>query len=635
MTDCFCKRLENHFFYYSHDTNGFFTCVSSSVTKILGYSQEDFCQHYSSYLTNAEDNKKAGQYTAQSFSGQAPPAYFIEVYKKDNSICRLEISEYPVFDADDAVVAVEGIARDVTKNTKYKNAINQAAFLPTHQEKLQSALNAADAGTFSFDIINDNIQWDKKSCDIFLVAPDAFPKTYKDWKKLVHPNDILKTGTKFKQVLKENKTKFELEYRIHPNIHPSRWINVKAQITRNSEGQALWVEGLHLNITKTKVLENQLLESEARFRSLVENSPNWIWEINDKGEYTYNSPQIKNILGYEADDILGEKLCWFVPNDRQRQFVNSFQEHFKEHQSFSGIESINKHKNGEQVILETSASPIVDSLGNFIGYRGVHRDITEQSEVKNIKVEKEIAEKANQSKSEFLANMSHELRTPMHAILSFSKFGINKFNTAPPEKLLSYFEKIHISGERLLSLLNDLLDLSKLEAGKLEFNFADNDLSSVLQTCLDEQEAQLNQFKLSVDIKHPKCSTTAEFDAVKITQVITNFLSNAIKFSKPNTTLLIEIKENDLFSDEGITPGLCLSVTDFGIGIPDNELEQVFDKFVQSSKTKTNAGGTGLGLSICKEFIDAHHGRIWAEHNPDGGSIFNFVIPLIRPPKTH
>jgi len=212
--------------------------------------------------------------------------------------------------------------------------------------------------------------------------------------------------------------------------------------------------------------------------------------------------------------------------------------------------------------------------------------------------------------------------------------GIKKGHSAPIDKLISYFEKINISGERLLSLLNDLLDLSKLESGKLEFNIIRYDLNISLQQAIAEQKNLLNNKQITLSVIPPECSTEAYFDNVKIAQVITNFLSNAIKFSEQNAVIKAEIKADELFSDLGTTPALRLSLTDNGIGIPSDELECIFDKFIQSSKTKTNAGGTGLGLAICKEFIDAHHGRIWAEVNPEGGAIFNFVIPLEQPLKT-
>jgi PAS domain S-box-containing protein len=626
--DCVSIHSDNDCFSFSHDTEGIFTFISPEITLILGYSQNEFLNHYSTYLTDAPENSKVFEYTNQSLSGNKQTAYPIQIYRKDRSTCWLEINETPIFDDIGNVIAVEGVAHDISENIKYKSVLKHVLEKTTYQNKLQAALDAADAGTFSYDVINDHSWWDNKSYDIFSVNPETYQNDYASWRKLVVSEDLAITEKKFKQALSSSLTRFEIDYRIHTNNNNIRWINVKAQITRNNKGQALWIDGLHLNITKTKELEIKLLESESRFRSLVEKSPDWIWEIDTEGYYTYTSPYIEDLLGYKPEEVIGQTFFSLMPGEERARLLSVFQNYIKKQQVFSAIEHTNLHKNGNLVILETNGSPIYNIDGQFIGYRGIHRDITERAETKKILIEKEIAEQANKSKSDFLANMSHELRTPMHAILSFSNFGIKKFNSAPPEKLLSYFNKINQSGERLLALLNDLLDLSKLEAGKLEFNFRLYELSIVLKQCIDEQEALLNEKNLLIKIINPEHDTQAEFDTVKVSQVITNFLSNAIKFSEQGTTLSIAIKANELFSDAGISNGLCLSITDQGIGIPDNELDTIFDKFIQSSKTKTGAGGTGLGLAICKEFIDAHGGRIWAEHNLPEGSVFSFVIPL-------
>jgi len=627
-TSCLCERLGENYFFYSQDVNGNFTFVSSGVTRLLGYSAEEFLNNYATYLTDAPENCKVFEYTEQTIAGNIQDAYELEIYKKDQSTCWLEINELPVFDEAKQVIAVEGIARDISENKQYEHTLKKLLHRNKQYDNLQAALDAAHAGTFNYDVVNEKTWWDKKSYDIFDINQQSYPSPFNKWKSLALEGDCDDAEQEFRQALESDETHFELTYRIEVSSHKIRWINVKAQITRNKQGQALWVDGLHLNITSTKELENRLLESELRFRSLVESSPDWIWETNTKGHYRYTSPYIKDLLGYEPQEILGQTLFSLMPGDVRLRLVPVFQRYFRKQCSFSGIESINLHKNGSTVYIETNASPMFDLDGEFTGYRGIHRNITERVISKKLKVEKEIAELANTSKSEFLANMSHELRTPMHAILSFSRFGVNKFNTAPAEKLLSYFEKINQSGERLLSLLNDLLDLSKLEAGKLEFNFSQYDLNSSLKHALSEYEGLIENKQLKLNLIKPECDTSACFDNVKITQVITNFLSNAVKFSEKGSTLLIDIKEDKLFSDTGNIRALRLSVTDRGVGIPDNELETIFDKFIQSSKTKTNAGGTGLGLAICKEFIEAHHGRIWAEHNSNSGSTFNFVIPL-------
>jgi signal transduction histidine kinase len=233
------------------------------------------------------------------------------------------------------------------------------------------------------------------------------------------------------------------------------------------------------------------------------------------------------------------------------------------------------------------------------------------------------AQEAAQAKSAFLANISHELRTPLHGILSYSRFGLNEAGTAEREELHDFFQNVSHCADNLLHLVNDLLDLSKLEAGRMNFDVRPTDLSEVVEVVIDEFKSLCSEQRVAICYEKPAGAIQASVDPDRIQQVIRNLLSNAVKFSPPEGTIRVRLCQEDKL--------LLLSVRDEGPGIPPDELEAVFDKFVQSSKTKSNTGGTGLGLAICREIVSGHEGRIWAENNPGAGCSFYCALPRANP----
>lgn len=252
----------------------------------------------------------------------------------------------------------------------------------------------------------------------------------------------------------------------------------------------------------------------------------------------------------------------------------------------------------------------------------------------------EQAESAGAEKSQFLANMSHELRTPMHGILGFSEIATKKVLNNDHSMCAHYFHQISEVGERLTGLLNDLLDLAKLEAGKVKLIFVENDLTALFIQCLDEVQSLCHSKNLTIEMDRDN-HVEGIFDRKSIAQVITNLLSNAIKFSHEGGLIKIEIISSQKELNGKKQNVLEFTVKDQGVGIPQAELLTVFDKFTQSSKTRTYAGGTGLGLAICNEIISAHKGRIWAvsplqdsdSQLDDGGSVgtaIHAIIPAVQ-----
>lgn len=270
------------------------------------------------------------------------------------------------------------------------------------------------------------------------------------------------------------------------------------------------------------------------------------------------------------------------------------------------ITSGNLVKYNETISISNTFNKIIDEL-----------DETE----KELILKKEAAETANRAKSEFLSNMSHELRTPIHAITNYAGMGMSKSDQ--PDKVKKYFTNINISGERLLILINNILDLSKIGANKIDFSFSDNNIINTTEGVLNEVASLFQSKNISFKVKYDTNNLTLNYDSQRIHQVILNILSNAYKFSPDNSEIKIFISESaqqgDLY--------LKYEISDQGVGIPESELSQIFDAFEQSSATKTGGGGTGLGLAICKEIIIAHKGRIWAENNHDKGAKMCFTLP--------
>lgn len=243
---------------------------------------------------------------------------------------------------------------------------------------------------------------------------------------------------------------------------------------------------------------------------------------------------------------------------------------------------------------------------------------------------KEVAERANQAKSEFLANMSHELRTPLHGILGYTQLGLSRIEDEEG-KLFTYLSNIEVSGERLLNLLENLLDLSEFETGVTELKFEDFDLVPVINTVASDVLSLLNEKNLKFKFEKLTKKSIINADKDKIIQVVFNLVTNAIKFSSENENITVTISDSELKDEKTntISPALFVSVKDQGIDIPAEELTAVFNKFVQSSRTNTKAGGTGLGLAIVKEIINAHKGKIWAESSIETGTKFCFILPRL------
>lgn len=238
---------------------------------------------------------------------------------------------------------------------------------------------------------------------------------------------------------------------------------------------------------------------------------------------------------------------------------------------------------------------------------------------------KQAAEAANSAKSDFLAQVTHEIRTPMHAILSFARFGESQAEAATTATLLRYFSRIRTAGERLLALLNDMLDLSRSQAGQLALRRQEQDVRPALEEAVRELSILAQSREISIRLELGAFPAWAEIDDMRYGQVARNLLANAVKFTPRGGRIVLRLSE-----EHGAgARRLRLEVIDTGPGIPPDQLESIFERFVQSSSNLPDSGGSGLGLAISREIMRAHGGDISAANNPGGGATFSATLPAL------
>jgi len=390
------------------------------------------------------------------------------------------------------------------------------------------------------------------------------------------------------------------------------------------------------DVTRNKQQERDLLEISECLNIIA-----MVVKTDAQGNITYVNDKFCEISQYSREELTGQNHRLLNSGVHPKSLWVEMYRELAKSKTWSHI-ICNRAKDGSLYWVDTTVIVYKDNNGKPSHYVAIRKDITQQKNLENnllelveektrdLSLAKDRAEKANQAKSDFLANMSHELRTPMHSILSFSKFGTKQINKVPLEqkgieKIERFFANISDSGQRLMSLLNDLLDLAKLESEQMTYDFDRHDLKVSTDTILTEFSTKLEEKHLNLVVETSLDSSICYYDSDKIFQVIANVVSNAIKFTAEASTIRIVI--SDTVSQEAAVPSLLFSIYDQGIGIPQEELSAIFDQFIQSSKTNNGAGGTGLGLAICKEIITAHQGNIWAENINNSGAVIRFTLP--------
>ncbi|MDW5418807.1 PAS domain S-box protein [Iodobacter sp. CM08] len=383
------------------------------------------------------------------------------------------------------------------------------------------------------------------------------------------------------------------------------------------------------DVSAARIAAHALKQSERLKRTIIEGTADGFILIDNKNRIVDINQAFCQQLGLKRESLIGQQPDQLWPDNADAIFPKNLAIH---NGSSNHVGEVTlRSRDGKNRPFLINSACIIDENQQLEYAFAFLTNISKLKEVEhNLLEAKEAAEAANMAKSIFLANMSHELRTPMHAILSFSEIGQSKVGTAGSANLIRYFERIHSSGNRLLILLNDLLDMSRLEANKMRYSKTRYDIKSITKSASAELVTLLSSKQLHLHLDSEGPPFILFFDKARITQVIINLLSNAIKFSPAGQDIDIHFIEVGQLKNGDQAMGL--SVRDHGPGIPEDELDLVFDKFIQSSRLHGPASGTGLGLAISRQIIEGHGGEIFAQNHPDGGAILSILLPLEQPP---
>jgi len=379
---------------------------------------------------------------------------------------------------------------------------------------------------------------------------------------------------------------------------------------------------------KVKDRTEKLMKSEKKYRTIFENIQDIFFQTDLKGIITEISPSIKSYTHKTRNDFIGGNIdnLYEHPEDLRKMLRL-----MRKERSIRDFEVQTKFATNKVKWVSINSHFILNEKGDRCGIEGIMRDIThrkqieEELEKQNIELHnaKIKAEAATQAKSEFLANMSHEIRTPMNAILGFSEVLNTKIEDP---SLKNYIESINAGGKTLLQLINDILDLSKIEAGKMELNYASVNIKHIFY-----EMKQIFNFKVKekgIDFIlniEPELPEALELDEVRLRQILLNLIGNAVKFTSSGSIKVSAHKLPSKKDSSRLT--LCFEIRDSGIGIAKDQMELIFDAFQQQAgQDNTQYGGTGLGLTITKRLVEMMGGNIELESQLNEGSIFRVIL---------
>ncbi|MDX1664155.1 MAG: PAS domain S-box protein [Candidatus Promineifilaceae bacterium] len=607
--------------YYECDLVGNLVLVNEAFGQEIGYPAEELRGRNFRRLTDGETARQLlRDFSGVYRTGEPLKSAEYRFIRSDGDDLFAELSVSLVHDRHGEPVGFRGLIRNVTERHRAAEKLRQS------EEKYRTILDDIREGYYEIDLHGNFTEVNEVTTQITGVPADQIIGS--NFAHFTDEADAMNLFQVYHRVFQTGEPARDVTFVINTPSGEQRILEASASAIHDADGRVTGFRGVVHDVTERRLAEEQI----RKLSRAVEQSPAIVIITDTNGNIEYVNPKFTEISGYAAEEVVGRNPRILKSGHTPDDAYTTLWQTIAGGEEWRG-ELNNLKKSGDSYWVSASISPVTNGAGAITHFLAVQEDITErkraEAELQRAKEAAEeaqkVAEAASAAKSTFLANMSHELRTPLNAIIGYSEMLIEDAAFDGFDELVPDLEKIHSAGRHLLQLINDVLDLSKIEAGKMElylerFSVPDmvQEVTFTIQPLVDQ-----NGNELVVEVDETVGAMRA--DLTKVRQALFNLLSNASKFTEGGTVRLAVATEQRDGAD-----WLAFTVADTGIGMTEEQMDKLFQPFTQADASTTRKyGGTGLGLAITRRFCEMMGGHVTVESEPGVGSTFTIHLPRI------
>lgn len=605
---------------FTANREGLFTYVNEHCQRLTGFSQEELIgTHFTSLLLPTWFGQITAIYVQQIRDESADLTIEFPIQTKTGQVKWVEQHSVILHDEQNNPIGYQCLVKDITQKREQEQQVRE------YDLKVRAMLKSSTDGFYMLDRDMRIIMINEAAQRVLRILSGQEAVEGDNMLKFVRPERKNIFQSTFDSVLAGNKE--EVETRMD-SPEGEKWFNVNYFPVIGENNNVLAVCISSKDITERKLTDKALEKIRAereeyqfRLQSILDNTPMIVFVKDLKGRYLLINQSFREAFKLTDAQVIGKTDFEFANAREAEHYKKADEEVIRTQQSIEKEETINT--GGEERNLLLVKFPLFDKNNTIYGVGGIATDYTSEVKYRYRLIEaKKKAESAEQLQEQFLANMSHEIRTPMNGIIGMTNV---LANTALTEDQKEFVQIIRQSSDNLLVLINDILDLSKIKAGKLSLEQTAFSLHTVLDTTLAPFYLRAKEKKIALTFDYDSSiPAVLNGDPYRLTQVLNNLLSNALKFTEEGSVTL-SVKKMEHNESE---TRLLFSVADTGSGIPSDKQQSIFNSFEQANESITRKhGGTGLGLAITKKLVEMQHGSIQLNSEPGRGSVFSFVIP--------